>query len=109
MATAIQALIALIIVLAGWIQKKKPPKTINAWYGYRTGRAMRTQEAWDFAQHHSARMMIRYGFICGALAPLWLLMDANSTLYFLIATVLSSGCLLIPIWLTEQKLKKKFG
>jgi len=70
---------------------------------------MQTQEVWDFAQHYSAVMMIRYGLICGAVAPLWLLTDANSTLCFLIATFFSGGCLLIPIWLTEQKLKKKFG
>ncbi len=36
-----------------------PPRKVNAWYGYRTWRSMRSQEAWDEAQRYSARAMER--------------------------------------------------
>ena len=38
-----------------------PPKEINGLYGYRTSRSMQTQEAWDFSQRYSSKIMIIIG------------------------------------------------
>jgi len=53
----------LSLVVAGWAMLKYPPKSINAIYGYRTRRSKSSQEAWDFAQPMSARLLMRYGAI----------------------------------------------
>lgn len=50
-----------IFALVGFIQYRFPPKKRNHFYGYRTPASQRSQEAWDFAQRYSARLMIRLG------------------------------------------------
>jgi uncharacterized membrane protein len=50
-----------LFVLAGIIMLKFPPREINGLYGYRTFRSMKNQERWDFAQHYSAKEMIKLG------------------------------------------------
>ena len=64
-----------IFTLAGGIQYYYPPKKINHFYGYRTTASMRSQEAWNFAQLYSAKLMIRMGlllFVAGAIL-VWIL------------------------------------
>ncbi len=48
-------------IVAGLILKKFPPRNINSLYGYRTGRSMKSQQAWDFAQLYSASEAQRIG------------------------------------------------
>lgn len=43
------------------IFKLYPPKKINNFYGYRTTRSVKSQQAWDFAQRYSAKKMIMAG------------------------------------------------
>jgi len=50
-------------VLGGLIVFLKPPKTINALYGYRTNRSMRNQKIWDYAQILGSKAMIFGGLI----------------------------------------------
>lgn len=54
-------LIGIIFMLAGCIQKRFPPKKINALYGYRMPSSMKNQETWDEANHYAARYMARTG------------------------------------------------
>ncbi|GAA4930432.1 SdpI family protein [Mucilaginibacter defluvii] len=56
-------LIGIIFTLAGYIQKRFPPKKINALYGYRMPSSMKNQETWDEANHYAARFMMRSGFM----------------------------------------------
>lgn len=48
-------------VICGVVMMYFPPKKINPFYGYRTARACKNQRNWDFAQRHSARMIVLAG------------------------------------------------
>ena len=54
----IPTLILTVIGLVFWMY---PPKKINEFYGYRTTRSRKSQEAWDFAQRYSAKLMTILG------------------------------------------------
>jgi uncharacterized membrane protein len=56
-------LIGIIILAAGWMMVKYPPKKINHLYGYRTESSMRNQQTWDEANRFSGRLMIKIGWI----------------------------------------------
>lgn len=108
---------ALIMTVGGAVFWMYPPKKINGFYGYRTTRSHKSQEAWDFAQKYSAKMMTVLGLVALAVAPIahWLrsrlclnseyvmLYDIGITLLLTIIVVLP------PIVLTELQLRKRFG
>ena len=107
----------LIILVVGIVFWMYPPKKINEFYGYRTTRSRKSQEAWDFAQRYSAKLMTIFGLaalIVAAAAHLFrnslcfnsdflMLYDICITLPLSIIVVLS------PIVLTELELRKRFG
>ncbi|OBZ16315.1 hypothetical protein A8L34_26925 [Bacillus sp. FJAT-27264] len=98
-------LIGLIICVTGLIVKKKPPKTINSLYGYRTRRSMKNQLLWDEANRYSAELMIRYG-LAYALIGLILNLLFEGTYLSLVIT----GLIFVPVTLlivkTENRLKE---
>lgn len=47
-------LLAIINFAMGFYMKKKPPKKINAFYGYRTSQSKKSQKHWDYAQKEAA-------------------------------------------------------
>ena len=110
----INTLILTVIGLVFWMY---PPKKINEFYGYRTTRSRKSQEAWDFAQRYSAKLLTIFGFaalIVAAAAHLFrnrlcvnsdylMLYDVCITLLLPIIVVLP------PIVLTEFELRKRFG
>ena len=51
----------LILTVVGVVFWMYPPKKINEFYGYRTTRSRKSQEAWDFAQRYSAKLMTILG------------------------------------------------
>ncbi len=53
----------LIFLLGGFAMKIWPPKKINMWYGYRTTLSTSSDRAWQLAQKHSAKMMLKYGLV----------------------------------------------
>lgn len=56
-------IIPLFFVLAGLFLSRFQPKTINWVYGYRTFRAMKSEEAWNFANQYSAKLLVNTGLI----------------------------------------------
>lgn len=48
--------IPIIMIITGVLFIKKPAKTMNWMYGYRTQRAMKNQETWDFAQNYFGKV-----------------------------------------------------
>ena len=107
----------LIFTVVGVVFWMYPPKKINEFYGYRTTRSRKSQEAWDFAQRYSAKLMTIFGLaalIVAAAAHLFrnslcvnsdylMLYDVCITLLLPIIVVLP------PIVLTELELRKRFG
>lgn len=107
----------LIFLVVGVVFWMYPPKKINEFYGYRTTRSRKSQEAWDFAQTYSAKLMTVLGLVAlivAAAAHLFrnslcinsdylMLYDVCITLLLPIIVVLP------PIVLTEFELRKRFG
>ena len=107
----------LIITVVGVVFWMYPPKKINGLYGYRTTRSCKSQEAWDFAQRYSAKLMTIFGlaaFFVAAAAHLFInSLCINShylMLYDICITLLLPIIVVIPpIILTELELRKRFG
>lgn len=51
----------VVLMLAGFLMLKFPPKRINGLYGYRTSSSMKSQERWGFSQKFSSTEMIKLG------------------------------------------------
>lgn len=68
--TAMVLLTPAVMLLFGRRFQKKPPKTINSLYGYRTTRSMKNQDTWDFAHRTCGKLWFRLGL---ALLPVSLL------------------------------------
>ena len=110
----INVLILLVVGIVFWMC---PPKKINGLYGYRTARSRKSQEAWDFAQRYSAKLITMFGLAALVVTAIahWLrnCLCFNSdflTLYDItIKLVLPLIVVIPPIILTELELRKRFG
>ena len=108
---------ALILTVVGVVFWMYPPKKINDFYGYRTTRSRKSQEAWDFAQRYNAKLMTIFGLaalIGAAAAHLFrkrLCINSDYLmLYDICITLLLPIIVAIPpIILTELELRKRFG
>ena len=107
----------LIFLVVGVVFWMCPPKKINEFYGYRTTRSRKSQEAWDFAQRYSAKLMTMFGLaalVVAAVAHLFrncLCINSDFLmLYDICITLLLPIIVAIPpIILTELELRKRFG
>ena len=107
----------LILTVVGVVFWMYPPKKINGLYGYRTTRSCKSQEAWDFAQRYSAKLMTIFGLAAlfvAAAADLFInSLCINShylMMYDICITLLLPIIVVIPpIILTELELRKRFG
>ena len=107
----------LILTVVGVVFWMYPPKKINEFYGYRTTSSRKSQEAWDFAQKYSAKMMTVLGLVALAVASIahWLrsrlcLNSEYVMLYDIGITAVLVVMVVIPsIVMTEIKLRKRFG
>ena len=99
------ALGPLMIILA-YLYKRFPPRKINNWYGYRTQRSMRSQAAWDRANHYSANAFLVVS--CLTLVTQLVtgtLLDVGQSMIWS-STILVIGVISV-IPLTEAHLKKE--
>jgi len=103
----LDALTGIIFILVGFILTKYPPKEINSLYGYRTSKSMKSQEAWDFAQIYSSKLMVKSGVflsIVGLLGAFFLKVS------FILETILSSIAFILGVcslfYYTESELDK---
>ena len=98
---------ALVIMIGGLLWKKYPPKKINYLYGYRTGRSMKNQQTWDFANKIGPDMIIKTGFFLFLIAALafWLYETKTAVIISVIAMVVG---LTLGVIFCEMKLAKHF-
>lgn len=104
----IQASGGIFLVVCGWVLKKYPPKKMNALYGYRTGRAYKSKEAWDFAQTYSAKILIQSSLSLLLISPIYLIISVDQALMITISLIFILICPFLPIYFTEKMLRKKF-
>lgn len=98
-----------VFLVAGLIQLRFPPRSINHIYGYRTARSMKSAESWYFAQRYSARIMIGMGLILGLLAVVGRLFRLPDSLGATVPTIVMLAMVIGMIARVEGELKKRFG
>ncbi len=108
---------ALILTVVGLVFWTYPPKKINEFYGYRTTRSRKSQEAWDFSQRYSAKLLTIFGLaalIVAAAAHLFrnsLYVNSDYLMPYDVCIILLLPIIVAipPIVLTELELRKRFG
>lgn len=103
-----QFILSMVFVLAGFLMMKFPPKKINPIYGYRTGRSMKSPEAWKYAQHISARRMMLCGFMGLFVFITTFILQCSEGIHAIIMIATLVLTLVYLIYSVERDLKKKF-
>jgi uncharacterized membrane protein len=102
-------LTGIVFLVAGWLLKQYPPKSINWLYGYRTRRSMSSQACWDFAQKAAGKEMVRSGaalLILGCAGPWIPLSPAVAVGTSLVVVIVFA---MLPVLRVESALRKHFG
>ena len=60
---AMDLLIPLMMIGFGRLFLTRPPRKINALFGYRTSMSMKNQDTWEFAHRYCGRLWLRWGLI----------------------------------------------
>ena len=106
-------LIPLIMLIAGYIMRRHPPKNINYVIGYRTRRSMRNMDSWLFAQNKIGAIWEKTGLIALAISAavqipfLFVSVDAFSVAS-LVLMFAQLALLLLTIPPVERALKREF-
>lgn len=56
-------LIPVVMIVAGRMMWKPPPKNINEVIGYRTGHSMKNMDTWKFAHNYCGKLWYNIGWI----------------------------------------------
>ena len=103
----------ILMIIAGYMMYKHPPKDINGLIGYRTARSRKNIDTWRFAHDYCGRLWLKLGIILlipTILAQLPLVKSSDNTIG--IATVVIETIQIIvligSIWPVEKALKEKF-
>ena len=106
-------LIPVLMIVAGRMMWKNPPKSINGVYGYRTTMSMKNMDTWKFAHEHSGKIWWKVGWIM--LIPTILIqlpfMKSNEDIVGTVGAILCTiQCvvLIAAIFPTEKALKANF-
>ncbi|HMP98127.1 MAG TPA: SdpI family protein [Cyclobacteriaceae bacterium] len=102
----IHLIISPPLLVIGYLFMRFPPKKINHFYGYRTPRSMRSQEAWDFANKYSSALMFYFFLTMPVVQALGWFSIGPKPAALLAAGYLTVGLIALMIH-TETKLKKK--
>lgn len=102
-------LIPVVMVVAGLLMWKKPPREINSLVGFRTSRSVKNKQTWEFAHHHAGRTWTTCGSIVLGGSVLAIKFIPAPTDYILIVLCLFQlAVLIISIFLTQAALKRNF-
>lgn len=106
-------LIPIIMIIAGFLLYKFPPKNINSFFGYRTLRSMKNVETWMFAQKYSGKVWMITGFIVLVITalvhiPLYGVDDDVIGSLGAIVVFIQIAILLFSLYPVEKALKKKY-
>jgi uncharacterized membrane protein len=107
------SIIPVIFIVLGIIFWKHPPKKINYVSGWRTARAMKNQETWDFANRLGGKCFLILGVIELLATLIFLLATLNIdpdtvSLYIVLIVLIQTAFLAIVIIYVERELKTHF-
>ena len=102
-------LVPFTMALFGACFRKPPPKRVNWFFGYRTSRSMKSQEAWDYANRRMGEVWWSTGLVTGIASVLvaafcWRSLEAAS-LWLIGFQML---VMLFTVVVIERDLKRKF-
>ena len=106
-------MVPFIQIMAGWMMWKHSPQKINHIYGYRTKRSMKNVDTWKFAHDHCGRLWWQIGWGLLALSviahiPFYHSCEERIANLGLILCGVQIVALLIPVFFTENALKRTF-
>lgn len=109
-------LIPAVMLFFGYRWQKQAPVKVNRLYGYRSKRSMSNEKAWFFAHAYFAKLWVKCGWGTGVITFALMITLAFVTLDIAVVgsvggviVILQLIPMLIPVFLTEQALKKEFG
>ncbi len=92
--TGLPVMVGVIFIVFGFILKKRPPKSVNHLYGYRTPKSMKNETNWAFSQLYAANEMLQLGFI---LIPVGVVMAYLSIESEFVEAMTSIGMLILLV------------
>jgi uncharacterized membrane protein len=98
-----------IMILAGFVMYKFPPKKINPFYGYKTPSSMESQEKWDFAQYFASKQMMKLGFLLAMCNLVSFITDFDYFTNTFIGLGLIVISVLVLLYNVEKAIKMKFN
>ncbi|MBQ7298287.1 MAG: SdpI family protein [Clostridia bacterium] len=106
-------MIPCIMIVFGGLFRRKAPKNINIWYGYRTQRSMKNEDTWAFAHRHLGRTWLIVGAVMHVVSviPMIAVLGKDEdtvsvvSLVLLVVQLIPMIVSLIP---TERALRQKF-
>lgn len=106
-------LIPVLMIIAGRMMWKRPPKTINGTVGYRTSRSMMNMDTWNFAHDYCGRLWWKIGWIMLVPSilihvPLYGKSDNAIGIVCGILITVQTIVLIASIFPTERALKRTF-
>lgn len=106
-------LIPVLMIIAGRMMWKRPPKTINGTVGYRTSRSMMNMDTWNFAHDYCGRLWWKIGWIMLVPSilihvPLYGKSDNAIGIVCGILITVQTIVLIVSIFPTERALKRTF-
>lgn len=87
---------------------KRPAKKINHYHGYRTGRSMKNQESWDFAQVYAGKELIIAGVWTAIIGISGLFFKMNQILGMFLGMFIVILAIVVLFIRVEKVLKEKF-
>ena len=106
-------LIPLTMIGFGRLFTTRPPKKINAMFGYRTTMSMKNQATWEFAHTFCGKLWFIYGFVLLPISIIPLIFVLNRSVTVIgkvggIVCIIQLVLLVSSIFRTEIALKKTF-
>lgn len=108
-----ELIIPFTMILMGKHFIQKPPKEINAIFGYRTSMSMKNKNTWNFAHNYCGKLWIRIGIalLPVTVIPMLFVIKRSYNIIGTIGIILSLIqilALIFPIVPTEKALRKQF-
>lgn len=106
-------LIPILMIISGRVMWKHPPQKINGIIGYRTTRSMKNTDTWKYAHDYCGRLWWKLGFmllIPSAIIHFPFYNRSENEIGIIGAILCTIQCvvLILPIFFTEQALKRTF-
>lgn len=100
--------VAMLVVGIMW--KVHPPKREGGVLAYRTALTQSSQEAWDFAHKHCARLWVRLGVLLtvGASVAMYLLRDKDYASFLPWVLAVEATLFCVSAFLVDALVKQKF-